>query len=117
MSINSKPNNTASHWLIQRISGALLAGLVIWMVYFIYHAQSKDIKSIIDILRNPINLIPFASLIFMSLYHGMLGMQTIIEDYVSNIPLRINLIRAFWVFIIINALIFAIALVKMIYLK
>jgi len=74
---------TGSHsWLTQRISAVALIPLVIWLVL-----------SVIQILQDPINLMPiffaypfsaFMGILFIvfSLYHGSLGMKEIIEDYV-----------------------------------
>jgi len=75
---------TGSHsWLTQRISAVALIPLVIWLVL-----------SVIQILQDPINLMPiffaypfsaFMGILFIvfSLYHGSLGMKEIIEDYVT----------------------------------
>lgn len=80
------------HWLMQRLSGLVLASLVIWIFYFIIMIADKSSMEIILVLQDPFNIIPLIILVLTSFYHGSLGMQVVIEDYVSNLSIRWSLI-------------------------
>lgn len=78
-----KSEKTGSHhWIFQRISAVILIFLTLWLGY-----------SFFSILNNPVYIETFfsyitnavLSILFICtcLYHGCLGMQVVIEDYVS----------------------------------
>ncbi len=93
-----KARSATNHWIAQRLSAALLVLLLGWFVFFLYQASSKDIKTLIYELQNPFNLLCFCGFVLVSLYHGMLGMEVIIQDYVANLKIRCALIWALKIF-------------------
>jgi succinate dehydrogenase / fumarate reductase membrane anchor subunit len=74
----------AHHWLAQRISAIGLIPLIFWLVLsFVQIAQ--DPQGYLPVFfAYPLNAVMGILLITSSLYHGSLGLRTIIEDYVSN---------------------------------
>jgi succinate dehydrogenase / fumarate reductase membrane anchor subunit len=75
------------HWIHQRLTAVFLVPLSLWFIAnllgFIY--LGKEIKSdllITDLLLGPVNLIAMLLFLNIALYHGILGMKVIIEDYV-----------------------------------
>jgi succinate dehydrogenase / fumarate reductase membrane anchor subunit len=98
------------HWLMQRLSALFLVLLMIWFLQFIYGASSKNIILILQDLQKPYNCCGLALFVLASLYHSVLGMQVIIEDYVANLCMRYSLIIALRIFSIITAAAFLVAL-------
>lgn len=74
----------AHHFWVQRISGIALIPLVLWFVFCgtsVIGADLLTFKAWVATHYNPLLLI---LLILTGFYHGMLGLQVIIEDYVQG---------------------------------
>ncbi len=80
------------HWLMQRLSAILMIPLFIWLVYFFYEAKGASHTDVMTLIKHPKNLIPILMLLVISFYHGAIGMQVVIEDYVSCLKSRYFLI-------------------------
>lgn len=72
------------HWLSQRISAIALIPLIFWLVLsFVQIAQ--DPQGYLPVFfAYPLNAVMGILLITTSLYHGSLGLRTVIEDYITN---------------------------------
>lgn len=80
------------HWKIQRYSAIANLVLAIWLAISILCIQGYSFQETIEWLKFPINSV-FLSLFFItSFLHVRLGLQVVIEDYISNIKLRKRLI-------------------------
>lgn len=102
--------SAASHWWYQRITALILLLCSIWIIFFIKNIINKDLTSVIVILQKPYNIIVLGVLVITSLYHSMLGMRVIIEDYIRCVKLRIGLIISLQIFCIITSTSFVVAL-------
>ncbi|WP_375318513.1 succinate dehydrogenase, hydrophobic membrane anchor protein [Candidatus Tisiphia endosymbiont of Oplodontha viridula] len=100
----------SSHWLHQRITAIILVVCSIWLIFFIKYNMGKDLIHVVGTLQKPYNIAPLGILIITSLYHAMLGMRIIIEDYISCIKLRIGLIIFLQIFCIITIVFLVVAL-------
>ncbi len=72
------------HWIMQRISAIALIPLVIWLVISFLQIAHDPANYLPIFFSYPLNTFLAILFIIFSLYHGSLGMRTIIEDYVSN---------------------------------
>ena len=86
--------NPVAHWWYQRVSAAALVPLSIWLIVFLNKALSVPYPDIVSWLGSPINLLAIAAWIVAVVYHAALGVQVVIEDYVSTIAVRHLAIRA-----------------------
>lgn len=86
--------NPVAHWWYQRVTAAALVPLSIWLVLFLNKALSVPYADIVAWLTSPINLLAIAAWIIAVVYHAALGVQVVIEDYISTIPVRHLAIRA-----------------------
>jgi succinate dehydrogenase / fumarate reductase membrane anchor subunit len=89
---NKKTHSGYSHWINQRISAVFLMFFSFWILYFITKISKSSVDNIVIIMKQQLNVVLTFIFVFFGLLHGTLGMQVIIEDYVSNIPLRNSLI-------------------------
>lgn len=69
------------HWWVQRLTALALVPLVLWFVYNIVQAAQSGI-GMVEFLSSPTQAVAMILFIVVSLYHGCLGVQVVIEDYV-----------------------------------
>ncbi|MDX1924810.1 MAG: succinate dehydrogenase, hydrophobic membrane anchor protein [Rickettsiaceae bacterium] len=101
----------SGHWIMQRLSALLLIPLFIWFVYFMYVVVHTEEEDIANILQMPKNFAPLLLLITASLYHSMLGMQVVIEDYISCLCTRNFLIIGLKLFTFVTIFFLSIAII------
>ena len=94
MAILGSAKEGSKHWLSQRVTAIALVFLVIWFLITILRISSGSIESLIEIIRSPFDLTMLGLLIGTSLYHGNLGIQVVIEDYIHCNSLKFILILA-----------------------
>ena len=70
------------HWYAQRASALLLIVLTGWLVYALSRLAGADHATAVSFLAQPANAAVLLLLIVTLLYHAMLGLQVVIEDYV-----------------------------------
>lgn len=112
--VKAKGQGTAKsgshHWLLQRITGVILALCSVWLIYFTLSNKNTDINIIMWELKKPINLVPLLITVITSLHHAMLGMRVVIEDYISCHKLRNALIISIQLFSILTIVAFIVAI-------
>ena len=72
------------HWLAQRASAVLLVFLVPWLVYALIHVAGAEHAEAARFIAHPWNSSLFILSLLAFLYHGQLGLQVVIEDYVHR---------------------------------
>ena len=81
-----------THWWMQRVTAVALIFLSFWLILFIqqlYYASYPEIK---QWLVKPVNFTLLIAWAFTGFYHAALGLQVVIEDYLSPEWLKIVLI-------------------------
>ena len=72
------------HWWIERLSAAALIPISLWFVWLVLRLPHLDFTAAHALVGNPVNaglLILFTAISF---WHGALGLQVVIEDYVHT---------------------------------
>ena len=72
------------HWWWQRVTAVLLVLLVPWLVGLLVSLVGADVDAARATIAKPWNAIPLAALVVGAFWHGKLGMQVVIEDYVHT---------------------------------
>ena len=72
------------HYIRQRVSAVALLFLVPWFLYAIIQACSAGYVGAIDWVGQPVNAILLILTVSAALYHMWLGLQVVIEDYISR---------------------------------
>jgi succinate dehydrogenase / fumarate reductase, membrane anchor subunit len=72
------------HWWWQRISSIALVPLSLWFVIQVIRLVGADLETIVNWLDSPVQATLFVLLLAATFYHGALGLQVVIEDYVEN---------------------------------
>ncbi|MGZ4960594.1 MAG: succinate dehydrogenase, hydrophobic membrane anchor protein [Methylomonas sp.] len=81
------------HWLYQRMTAAALVPLSIWLILLLNKAQHAAYPEMVAWLSSPINVVAIFAWILVAFFHAALGMQVVIEDYVSTLSIRNLAIR------------------------
>ncbi len=100
------------HWLVQRITAALLIPLGVWFVLFFILLLTAPFDVAYGWLSSPWTASLSILFIISSFYHGYLGMQVIWEDYVSRETLKWALILGTKLLSIVAALLAIVSILK-----
>jgi succinate dehydrogenase / fumarate reductase membrane anchor subunit len=76
------------HWVTQRLSALALIPLILWFLWQIPILLKADQKASLLWLSSPFNMGVLFLLVSAILYHGALGLQVVLEDYVGHKGLR-----------------------------
>lgn len=72
------------HWLYHRLSAILLLPLLIWFIFSLSLLSDINYENITKWMSETTNYILLFILIVISVRHFQLGIQVILEDYISN---------------------------------
>lgn len=72
------------HWYAQRASAVLLIFLSAWLVFSAFALAGSGYEGSRDFISNPFNASFLGLFLVVVLYHAMLGLQVVIEDYVHH---------------------------------
>lgn len=72
------------HWWSQRFSAILLVPLTLWLVWALASLAGADYVAASAWLAAPWNTAMAILFVVAAFYHGRLGLQVVIEDYVHN---------------------------------
>ncbi|MDX8126300.1 succinate dehydrogenase, hydrophobic membrane anchor protein [Methylomonas sp. BW4-1] len=84
----------SGHFWYQRVTAVALVPLSIWLIVLLNKALNAPYADTVDWLSSPFNTLAIIAWTVAVVYHAALGVQVVIEDYVSTIPVRNLAIRA-----------------------
>jgi succinate dehydrogenase / fumarate reductase membrane anchor subunit len=82
------------HWWAQRFSAILLIVLTAWLVWALATLVGADHAAAGAFLAHPFNATMAILFVTTGFYHGQLGLQVVIEDYIHHRALEIGLLVA-----------------------
>ena len=94
------------HWWLQRVTALIMLPLVVWFVISIVKL-SVNPQSATNYMRSPINMVLLMVFVTTGLYHGLLGMKVILEDYI-HCNIKRMVINVMLQFIVIISLFMAV---------
>jgi succinate dehydrogenase / fumarate reductase membrane anchor subunit len=77
------------HWWAQRVTAIALIPLTLWLVWSVVQMNGADFVEFTNWLYDPINATLLILFMTVSFHHAQLGLQVVIEDYVSGHGARI----------------------------
>ena len=77
------------HWWLQRVTAVALVPLTIWFAVGVIAHVGAELSAMQAWLANPLNAALMILFVAMAFYHGYLGMQVVIEDYVHEELLKV----------------------------
>jgi succinate dehydrogenase / fumarate reductase membrane anchor subunit len=72
------------HFWTQRLTAIALVPLVIWLAFSVAFLANMDYLAIREWLSQPFNAIVMILFLIAGFHHARLGLQVVIEDYVSS---------------------------------
>lgn len=100
----------AHHFWVQRVSGIALVPLVLWFVLSASKMVGADLPTFTAWVGTHYNPVLLILLILTMFYHGFLGLQVIIEDYIHGEAVKLTslILTKFAVYLIGGCAIFAV---------
>ncbi len=77
------------HWWMQRLTAVALVPLSLWFVASLISVVTADHGTVIAWLHSPLVAILCCALIVAIFYHGQLGLQVVLGDYVHTESLKL----------------------------
>jgi succinate dehydrogenase / fumarate reductase membrane anchor subunit len=74
----------AHHWWLERLSSVALLVLFVWLIASILRLPDLSYGTVREWLADPLAAVPMLLLVAVTFWHGKMGMQVIIEDYVHE---------------------------------
>ena len=72
------------HWWTQRVTSVALVLLGLWFVFSLVRMPDMSYAVVTAWISSPVNAVLLSLLIGTMVYHSMLGVQVVVEDYVSH---------------------------------
>ncbi len=72
------------HWWMQRLTAIALVPLSLWFVASLIVVVTADHSVVLEWLHSPLVAILCCALIVAIFYHGQLGLQVVVEDYIHS---------------------------------
>ncbi|MEO8858594.1 MAG: succinate dehydrogenase, hydrophobic membrane anchor protein [Burkholderiaceae bacterium] len=79
------------HWWLQRVTAIALIPLSIWFLFFMGDLVRADYSTVLAAIAQPVHAVLLIVLNVCLFWHGALGLQVIVEDYVHARWLEITL--------------------------
>jgi len=80
------------HWWMQKLLSLALIPLTIWFVASVIALAGADYAAVTAWLANPVAAGLMILLVVATFYHGLLGVQAVVEDYVHNEAVKFGLL-------------------------
>lgn len=80
------------HWWNQRLTAIALVPLTLWFGFSVALLGTADYYTVIDWIAHPVNAVLLTLMLAVGFWHGALGIQVVIEDYVTSEWKKITLL-------------------------
>lgn len=71
------------HWIMQRLTAIALIPLSVWLIFSLITIENMNYQSAIIWMKSPTGAIPMLFFIIALFHHLQLGLQIVIEDYIT----------------------------------
>lgn len=80
------------HWWHQRLTAVALVPLTLWFGFSVALLGTADYYTVVDWIAHPVNAVLLILMLAIGFWHGALGIQVVIEDYVATEWKKITLL-------------------------
>ncbi|HQW80581.1 MAG TPA: succinate dehydrogenase, hydrophobic membrane anchor protein [Pseudomonadota bacterium] len=100
------------HWWMQRVTAVLLAPLSIWFLLCVLPMLAADYADARVWLAQPLNALLILAFALAVIYHALLGVQVVIEDYIHTRWIEVALLTSIRLIAFLAALATSLAIVR-----
>ena len=79
----------AAHWWAQRLTAVALVPLTLWFICAALRLVGASHDELLAWIAGPVPVVLLIALVLASFYHLSLGLQVVIEDYITTEPARL----------------------------
>jgi succinate dehydrogenase membrane anchor subunit len=79
------------HWWVQRVTAVALVPLSIWFLFVLGGLVHAGYPAVLATIAQPVNALLLIVFAICTFWHGALGLQVVIEDYVHTRWLEVTL--------------------------
>ena len=102
----------AHHWWMQRLTAVALVPLTLWFIASVIVLTGASHGEVARWIAEPHNAVLMLALIGATFWHGALGLQVVIEDYIRSEGTRVAALLAMKAAMALLALFAALAVLK-----
>lgn len=77
------------HWWMQRVTAVALLPLMLWLAVALANLAGMSHDEAVTWLSSPLSAVLMVATLWALFYHAHLGLQVVIEDYISDKRLRV----------------------------
>ena len=103
-----------AHWWAQRVTAVLLLPLSIWFLSWVLPVLGQNYSDARVFVAQPLNAFLLLTFLLALIYHALLGVQVVIEDYIHTRWLEVGLQVAIKLIAFLAALATAFALIRIV---
>jgi succinate dehydrogenase / fumarate reductase membrane anchor subunit len=93
------------HWWTQRVTSVALVLLGLWFVFALIALPDRSYETVTAWMHAPFNAVMLSLLVGTAVYHSQLGIEVVVEDYVSDHAAKIvTLLALKFIHIVLGAL-------------
>jgi succinate dehydrogenase / fumarate reductase, membrane anchor subunit len=92
------------HWWSQRITAVALVALTLWFVTALLRLGTFEYTALIMWIGDPVTAVLLVLLIGALIYHSLLGVQVVVEDYVNGAAKVVTLLASNFLHVVLGAL-------------
>jgi succinate dehydrogenase / fumarate reductase membrane anchor subunit len=84
----------AGHWYAQRVTAVALVLLGLWLVASLASLDGASHEQVVEWLSSPVSSALAVLLLLTTAWHALLGLQVVVEDYVTDKGTRTGVLLA-----------------------
>ena len=88
LGLGSAKDGTA-HWWAQRLTAVALVPLLVWFTLTLLGLPDWSYLTVVGLMAGPLDSALLVLLVGVVVYHSHLGVQVVVEDYVSGTALKV----------------------------
>lgn len=102
----------SKHWWHQRFTAIMMVLCILWIFSFSWQLSGSELSGMIEVIKQPCNIIMLALFTLIGFYHAALGMQVVIEDYIPSRVIRLTMLLSVQIFSIVTVIAFLLAVLN-----